>query len=76
MISNYAVAKALVEQHDFTFDVAYLSVWYSVHDEPPKETPAQVLARMERCGRIPAISAKMAVALLAAYTAHGTGEKR
>ena len=70
MISNYAVARALVEQHDFDFDVAYLSVWYSVHDEPPTESLAQVLARMQQCSHVPRISRSMAVALLDAYSRH------
>jgi hypothetical protein len=72
-ISNYAVARALVEQHDFDFDIAYLSVWYSVHDETSTESPAQIIARMHQCQYIPQINEKMAVALLSAYTRHKGG---
>jgi hypothetical protein len=72
-ISNYAVARALVEQHDFDFNIAYLSVWYSVHDEIPTESPAQIVARMHQCQYMPQISEQMAAALLGAYARHKKG---
>jgi hypothetical protein len=72
-ISNYAVARALVEQHDFDFDIAYLSVWYSVHDETPTESPAQIIARMHQCQYIPSVSEQMAKSLLGSYSRHKGG---
>ena len=74
-ISNYAVARALMEQHDFDFDIAYLSVWHSVHDETPTDTPAQILARMHQCQYIPQVSEQMATSLLSAYARHKKGAK-
>ena len=72
MISNYAVAKALMDQHEFCHDVAYLSVWYTIHDKPPKESSDQVLARIMRCKHVPTISAQFAEALHCAYKRRGS----
>ena len=74
-ISNYAVARALMEQHDFDFDIAYLSVWYSVRDETPTDTPAQILARMHQCQYIPQVSDHLATSLRRAYARHKKGAK-
>lgn len=75
-ISNYAVAKALMEQHGFTFDVAYLSVWYSIYPErTPPDSLHQLLARIEQCKRVPQISEQFAQAMFSAYQRRVYNEK-
>ena len=54
--SVYAIAKALTEQHDYCWDVAFLLVWYSRHDEMPTKSPYQALAIIERVKHIPELS--------------------
>jgi len=67
-------AVALVRQHGFDDDIAYLSVWYgSGKTEIPTATPYQVLAWMEQVKHVPIVSEEQAEKWLASYAAHKKG---
>ena len=70
--SPHARARALVEQHGFEPDVAFLSAWYATSAAPPP-TLNQALARMQRVQHVPLVSADKAKALLAAYSRRKRG---
>lgn len=72
MATVYQLAKALVQQHGFVYDVAFLSVWYSRHEEIPTATLHQVVARMAQVRNVPRVSAAEAEEMLQAY--HQVGE--
>ena len=54
--SVYAIAKALTEQHGFVWDAAFITAWYSRHNELPTKSPHQVLAIIQSVKRIPTLS--------------------
>ena len=56
--SVYAIAKALTDQHDYCWDVAFLLVWYSRHVEMPTKSPYQALAIIQRVKHVPTLSEK------------------
>jgi len=69
-----ALAAALMREHGFEFDVAYLSAWYgSGNEEPPTASPAQALAWMERVKTVPSLTREEAAEMLAAYSRHRGG---
>lgn len=69
-----AKAKALVEQHGFDFDIAYLSAWYgSGQDDVPAASQHQVVAWMQRVKHVPVVSEEQAEEWLRAYARHKTG---
>lgn len=61
-------AVALMRQHDFDYDIAYLSAWYgSGETEIPTATPYQILYWMEQVKHIPHIEEAQAEEWLTAY---------
>ena len=72
-----ANAVALVRQHRFDFDIAYLSAWYgSGKKEIPKASPNQVAAWMQRVKNVPVVSEAQAERWLQAYADHKCGNVR
>jgi hypothetical protein len=63
------VAKALIYQHGFDYDIAYLSAHYgSGKRELPTATPYQILAWIERVKHVPNVSETEAKRMLTAYS--------
>lgn len=63
-----ALAVALMRQHRFDWDVAYLSVWYGTGQPGrPTASPAQVVAWMGQVRNVPMVSEEQAEEWLAAY---------
>ena len=63
-----AVAVALVKQHSFDPDIAYLSAWYSQHSEMPKASWYQMVGYLQKVKRVPVITEADAAAMLRNYT--------
>ncbi len=70
----YAIAKALVQQHDFDFDVAFLSAWYgSGNSEIPEKTIPEIASRIDKVKWVPAITEAEAERMRKAYAEHQMG---
>lgn len=64
-----ANAKALMEQHGFDYDVAYLSAWYgSGRTDVPTASPWQVIAWMSQVKHVPVIDEETALRWLGIYS--------